>query len=299
MISVIRVGCALAITIAGVAGAAAADLELAPPPPAPFRAPPLLIFNWTSCYLGGYGGYAYSDKLVTGTILGPIIGPLLVNVADTRPIGFATNGVLIGGQVGCNYQFAPSWVVGIEVDASWANVDGVGSRQSLAGTFPGLFGLPTTSSSAGTLSIKTDFIATATARLGYTFGSIGQGLIYGKGGAAWIANRDTFSGLLQSTGCIAATNPPPQCTATATLVVPFNWTTRDTRVGWTIGVGIEWAILGKWTIKGEYDYLDFGAKNVTLNDVTLGATTVSVRETVSEVKLGINYRFGVPLVASY
>jgi len=87
MISVIRVGCALAITIAGVAGAAAADLELnAPPPLAPFRAPPPLIFNWTGCYLGGHGGYAYTDRVVTGTILGPIIGGFLVNVADTLPI---------------------------------------------------------------------------------------------------------------------------------------------------------------------------------------------------------------------
>jgi outer membrane immunogenic protein len=299
MISVIRVGCALAITIAGVAGAAAADLELnAPPPLAPFRAPPPLIFNWTGCYLGGHGGYAYTDRVVTGTILGPIIDGALVNVADTLPIEFAANGALIGGQVGCNYQFARSWVIGFEVDAAWANVN-AGSRQTLAGTFPGIFGVPTTSSSDGTLSIKSDFIATATARLGYTFGSIGQGLIYGKGGAAWIANRYTFTGSLQSTGCIAAAIPPGQCTATGTLIVPFNWTTRETRTGWTIGVGIEWAILGKWTLKGEYDYLDFGTKNVTLNDATLGATTISGKQTVSEVKLGINYRFGVPLVASY
>jgi outer membrane immunogenic protein len=124
-------------------------------------------------------------------------------------------------------------------------------------------------------------------------------LIYGKGGAAWIANRYTFTGSLQSTGCIAAAIPPGQCTATGTLIVPFNWTTRETRTGWTIGVGIEWAILGKWTLKGEYDYLDFGTKNVTLNDATLGATTISAKQTVSEFKLGINYRFGVPLVASY
>ncbi len=35
-----------------------------------------------------------------------------------------TSGVVGGGQVGCNYQFAPSWVIGIEGDGEAANVKG-------------------------------------------------------------------------------------------------------------------------------------------------------------------------------
>ena len=35
-----------------------------------------------------------------------------------------TKGVLGGGQVGCNYQFAPNWVIGIEGDGEAAGIKG-------------------------------------------------------------------------------------------------------------------------------------------------------------------------------
>ncbi len=35
-----------------------------------------------------------------------------------------TSGVLGGGQVGCNYQFAPSWVIALEGDCEAANIKG-------------------------------------------------------------------------------------------------------------------------------------------------------------------------------
>ena len=71
------------------------------------------------------------------------------------------------------------------------------------------------------------------------------------------------------------------------------------RVGWTIGAGVEWAMWGNWTIKGEYDYLDFGTETVSLNDQLLGPATVSLRQRISQVKFGINYRFGSPVEPSY
>ena len=57
---------------------------------------------------------------------------------------------------------------------------------------------------------------------------------------------------------------------------------------------------GNWTIKGEYDYLDFGTKTVTLNDQLLGGpASVSLRQRISQVKFGINYRFGPPFEPLY
>jgi outer membrane immunogenic protein len=221
---------------------------------------------------------------------GPVGDFTLVNVADTLPIDFGSNGFLIGGQGGCNLEFTNRFVIGFEADASWANASG-SSRQTLSGSFPSpLFGLPTTASTDGTLSTKTDFIATATARLGYAFGSIGQGMIYGKGGAAWIGNRYSLTGQVVSVACEEA------C---PTFVTPFNWTTRETRIGWTIGAGVEWAMWGNWTIKGEYNYLDFGTRTLTLNDPVLGPINASVRQTVNEVKFGVNYRFATPLQSAY
>ena len=64
-------------------------------------------------------------------------------------------------------------------------------------------------------------------------------------------------------------------------------------------MGVEWAMVGNWTIKGEYNYLDFGTRTVTLTDPVLGPTNVSLRQTVNEVKFGVNYRFAAPFGSSY
>ena len=49
-------------------------------------------------------------------------------------------------------------------------------------------------------------------------------------------------------------------TASAASVAPlvFAATGSSNRTGWLVGGGLEWAIWDNWTIKGEYDYLDFG-----------------------------------------
>src|SRR6266852_4208451 len=47
----------------------------------------------------------------------------------------------------------------------------------------------------------------------------------------------------------------------------------ENRVGWTVGTGIEWAIWNNWSIKAEYDYLDFGNKTVAINGTILPAPT--------------------------
>jgi len=80
-----------------------------------------------------------------------------------------------------------------------------------------------------------------------------------------------------------------------TVVTPFNSAASETRLGWTVGAGVEWAFWDNWSVKLEYDYLDFGSRTVTFNDPLLGAATISVSERISEVKLGVNYRFGSPL----
>jgi hypothetical protein len=146
----------------------------------------------------------------------------------------------------------------------------------------------TTVSVNGNLSLKADFIATATARIGYAVGFLGQGLIYGKGGAAWVGDRDDFDGQIATT-----------VSSLPTVLTPLNFSATETRVGWTVGVGVEWAVLRYWSVKGEYDFLDFGRHSVTFTDPVLGGASINVRQQISEVKFGINYRFGPGLVPMY
>jgi outer membrane immunogenic protein len=55
-----------------------------------------------------------------------------------------------------------------------------------------------------------------------------------------------------------------------------------TRLGWTVGLGLEYAVLTNWTAKIEYLYADLGTTTTTAADVTFKENLVRV---------GLNYRF--------
>ena len=58
-----------------------------------------------------------------------------------------------------------------------------------------------------------------------------------------------------------------------------------TRLGWTVGAGVEYAVTPNWTVKAEYSYYNFGTH--TLGPIYVG----TVRADVHTVKLGVNYLF--------
>src|SRR5579863_10023643 len=91
----------------------AADLE--PPIKAPLPPPP---FIWTSCYGGGQagGGFGQKDLNDSAAIVSPISGFTSANLN--------ISGYMLGGQVGCDYQFASNWVAGIEGSATGGNIGG-------------------------------------------------------------------------------------------------------------------------------------------------------------------------------
>src|SRR5258707_4019840 len=124
--------------------ALAADLAARPYTKAPaYVAQP--IYNWTGFYIGGHLGGAFAgDNSLTGN--------------DGRFLG--------GVQGGADYQFAPSWVVGIEAQYSWL------SNSNNGVLLPG--GVLVTSNS--------NQLGSVTGRLGYTWG---PALLYAKGGFGW------------------------------------------------------------------------------------------------------------------
>jgi outer membrane immunogenic protein len=63
---------------------------------------------------------------------------------------------------------------------------------------------------------------------------------------------------------------------------------NTTNAGWTIGGGIEAAIVGHWTAKVEYLYVDLGNFNC---GIACGAATQNVTFTANVLRGGINYRF--------
>jgi opacity protein-like surface antigen len=166
-------------------------------------------------------------------------------------------GPLGGGQVGCNYQFAPNWVIGIEGDAAAADIKGDATSTVLGVT--------------GTAHARTDWIASATGRFGWAWD---RWLLYAKGGAAWAGDK------------YSADIP----------VFPEHLEASETRAGWTVGGGLEWAFWYNWSAKVEYDFYDFGTRTLTLSGTFAGVPEVvpgvDIKQRVSVAKFGINYRFG-------
>jgi len=282
----------LAAAALGVMPAAAADLGRFPP--GPFYPPPpvLRVYNWTGCYLGVQLGGAFADSHLSGQLITPVpaAGANLVTPVDNNA---ASTAVTIGGQGGCDLQFARNWVIGAQLDGAWTHLNG---SQGITGSA----GLPQQGHidlSANAI-VRTNVLATATGRIGYAvnYDTI-AGLFYLKGGAAFV-NYDTnnISGNAATTTC-AVFDPASGCKAfNAPVNATFNVNAPSTnRWGWTIGLGTEWVVFGNVSIFGEWDYLNFGTRTLTFTD----SNQLSVKQSVNELKLGINYRFGNPLPGQY
>lgn len=259
----------------GWTGNAGVRYQFVPEPPpvvakGVFKAPPLPVVvpvNWTGFYVGGFFGadYGKSDIDFVGTVEG----------SDPRFAGW-----LGGGQVGFNYQ-VNRFVLGVEGDFGRTNASG----SKACGVATGLDGrgFPTGAFSPFFLNCtnELDWVATLAGRIGVTWD---RTLLYVKGGGAW--TDETVSAT-----CIIGPNNNPnnvrQCYNPGRVLVN-GFSASDTRAGWMLGWGTEFALTQNWSAKAEYNFIRFGRHDLTASDGTL----LNVRENVNAVKIGVNYRFG-------
>ena len=167
----------------------------------------------------------------------------------------------VGGvQAGCDYQFAGGFVIGIQGDYAWS--DAVGRHDSARE-----IGVAYHS--------KSESLASVTGRIGYSWSRF---LGYVRGGAAW--ERDEYWA--------------------TTIVLGTAYTARVTRPGWTIGVGGEYAFTRILSGFIEYNYYDFGTRQITFTPQVIGLNPafVDIKDTTSVVRAGLNVRFG-GYVANY
>ena len=62
-----------------------------------------------------------------------------------------------------------------------------------------------------------------------------------------------------------------------------------TYTGLLLGVGVEYALDAHWSLKGEYDYINYGSKNVAMTGNFDYIAAIKNYENI--VKVGANYRF--------
>lgn len=195
-----------------------------------------------------------------------------------------TPGFLAGLQLGYNWQAAPQWVLGTELNGSVLSSQGQNSCIQATTIFVG----------SNCKSMPRE-IATLTGRMGYLTEPHGRTMLYGKAGVAWMRTQvDVNPNNPSSTGFTLTGDP-------AEAGDPISQSASVW--GWTVGAGVEYALAPKWSVNLSYDYLRFGGINVTApqtveitsaGNVTAvpGGAMVSATQSLHIARIGVNYHWG-------
>jgi outer membrane immunogenic protein len=300
---------ALALT----AGAAlAADLPsrkgppVLPPPPPP---PPL----WTGFYAGlnaGYGfgtnsntqsiglgsqtftgfGYPYNTK--DAALQRIDLNKYFWSGNSTLGAGLALSGVgganqsgfIGGGQVGYNYQWGPSFVIGLEADIQGTGIRGssytagIGADSAVVGYDRyHVFSAESQAWGGTRVNAGVDWLGTVRGRVGYLFtptllayvtGGLSYGGVYANvnnyGVSSTTINAYHYDGKLDE-------RDSGREGFSHTFIGGGN--KSQTLVGWNVGGGLEWLVAPNWSVKAEAIYWNLG--NQTLPTVAVAAAPES------------------------
>ena len=226
---------------------------------------PVASPRWGGFHVGLDGGYAWDPNVYTTTLpvlagfdnqeiddFGAVYSGITHSGASALSATGVTHpnvsGVFGGGQVGYDRQFG-SFLAGVETDIQGANVRG---GQSFLGRASTQF-TDVGSCSSGCIDTVTslvqneksiNWIGTVRGRFGYL--ATPTLLVYATGGLAY-------------GGVTADSTISQNWTGHTVLIAPgSDGHFSDTRVGWTIGGGLEWLFSPSWSAKVEYLYYDLG-----------------------------------------
>jgi len=238
-------------------------------------------FSWSGIYFGVNAGRAWGDvdfrtDVGDATATSYFDPQANADSVSTNASGGADlRGTIAGLQIGALKQTG-NFVYGVEADFGAFNLGGSKGATNFA--YPVT---PVPDFYTVRASVDADWLATARARVGWTTSNL---LIYVTGGLA-VTN-------LQVTNSFSDTAPSAGTGGSSR---------SDTVAGWTLGAGLEVALSGNWSLKGEYLYVDLGSV-ATSGTVVCGpgsfcaGTFASPFTTSADVsahiaRVGINRRF--------
>ncbi len=266
----------------GIGGAMAADMAVKAPPP-----PVVVAYNWTGCYVGGYLGGATQSRSVHSVDPSSTGGTFPAGTFYNSPIANATNGGLYnydlgssgigGGTVGCNWQGASRWVVGVE---------GEGGYMRLTGSVIDPYSIPTLGSDTRDSTRIGDWYAAVTGRVGYAWDRV---LVYGKAGVGFANISSSVIDACNTGACGGG-------------LLTTNYSI--TQAFWVAGGGLEYAFNNSWSVKGEYLFLGIDKTYAVCGPGAAAATGSNFCsnhniEGIHTFKVGVNYHFNKPVVAKY
>lgn len=239
--------------------------------------------DWTGFYAGvnlGWNGSTNRQRIMTSDPRRSLVDPSGLTQAVMFPSSLkgGGSGVAGGVQVGYNKQFS-THVVGGEVDfsvldSSRSDTFSAPFYDASKAPFPAYF-----SNVSG--KVRSSHLGTARLRVGESLGRI---LLYGTGGLAFGDVKTSSSFAINNVN-----NPPPDY---------LSGSRSQERVGYAVGGGVEFPLVGRVSTKVEYLFYDLGrvtyntAPNAfTARDIPGVTQNVNYRANGNLVRVGLNYRF--------
>jgi outer membrane immunogenic protein len=220
--------------------------------------PPVKIASatWTGFYLGGGGGYgSWVDPHTTE------FDPASAPFTPLIDIPASGKGGLLSAIVGYDRQLADRWVVGAYTDYDFAHLKGIIDNDGNNFT-----------------------TATPFTERGAWFAGGRLGYLLVPSTLAFVAAGYTEAHF--SAGQTIIGNPGPLAPA----VPAANQLPGSDFSGWYAGGGLETQIFPNWSLRGEYRYAGYGAKN--LPEATSG-NVIAIRPSVQTFRLDLTYKFNV------
>jgi len=263
-----------ALTIAGAVAAQAADLPTKKEAPAPIFVPP--PFTWTGFYIGLNAG----GIITSGSRNATLVAPGLPFLSSYFPggIGNGQSGFIGGGQAGYNWQTG-AFVLGIvtDFDGTTLSKNFNFSSSPFTGVGPHFNGDTLNVNAKASL----DWLGTTRAKVGFVVTPDNRLQIYGTGGVAYGGGSSHFNVYDSRYNAYWSGSP------------------SSTRVGWTVGAGVEYAVTNNVTIGAEYLYADLGSTKILANPNTFAQqffgtntyATAKISYNASIFRALVNYKF--------
>jgi outer membrane immunogenic protein len=253
-------------------------------------------YSWTGFYVGGNVGYSWGranndwNFYAPGTNKPPdqfICAPTGLAFCASGSDSSKLSGAIGGLQAGYNWQME-NFLVGIETDLQLSGQKG-----------DQIFNAANNATVSAPYTQKLTWLGTLRGRVGFT---ANRWMAYATGGLAY--GRVTVDG---SATTLGLTPCSPTGGSTPIVTCPLaGWSNGFTKVGWTVGAGVEGAITNNWSWRVEYLHVDLGKMNTAIatlpadyliatnssNIIAPGAGTISSRMTDEIVRVGLNYKFG-------
>jgi len=206
--------------------------------------------DWSGLYAGVHAGGGFG-QIKGNTTAGDGSADA---TAATESADLKLNSGVFGVQAGYNWQFDNRMVLGVEMDwgKTWMN-----GKQKAVSTEGGLGAL---GAAQALTYYDIDWTSSLRGRLGYVAGD--RWMLYGTAGLA-LAQES------QSREQYKSSNGSSSSLGTETIVASVEQASK-TRLGYTVGTGVEYAINDRWTISGNYGYSHFGKRSFSFDTARAG-----------------------------